>query len=247
MIERNVVSNVNVIKKYEIFEKDVDPALAKIGSRKIIQYGFPGSGSTFVWQVLDFLFSDVRKTHECPELDKDAMVIATVRDFRDVLCTYLGRADLPPTQASIEFIARYHAVDARSFTEINKVSATWAEQPNILWLRYEDFFNQFDYLFAQIETFFGIEITAEKRSAIKNLYSRETNLERMKSADALCKQNGASGWLDKDWQAYVVDGINGNHITSTGEPGKWKRIIPADLHDYVNEVLEEPLKKFGYM
>jgi hypothetical protein len=99
------VDTIKSVKKYENFEKEVDPNLEKNNGTKVVQYGFPGSGSTFVWQVLDFIFGDVRKTHNCPDFDERTMVVATVRDFRDVLCTYLGRADLPPTQASLEVSA----------------------------------------------------------------------------------------------------------------------------------------------
>jgi hypothetical protein len=236
-----------VVRSYEDFERDVDPGLAPAGERVIVQYGFPGSGSTFVWQVLNEIFSGVLKTHNCPPYDPDHRVVATVRDFRDVLCTYLGRADLPPTRASIEFLINLHASDARSFKDLYRVSEIWGDKDNILWLKYEEFFGNFAYLFGRLEAFFNMRLEPALMSRLQAAYSLEANLERTRQADALCKQDGARGWLDKGWAAYTVDGINGNHITGSGAVGKWRRIIPADLHDYVTQLLQEPLTRYGYL
>jgi hypothetical protein len=60
--------------------KGVDPA-----SVRVVQFGIPRSGSTFVWQCLCDLLPDggVIKTHDW--LDVDAPVVVTLRDFRDVI------------------------------------------------------------------------------------------------------------------------------------------------------------------
>jgi hypothetical protein len=241
------MQELGVVRSYEEFERAVDPGRAPSGERVIVQYGFPGSGSTFVWQVLNEILTGVTKTHNCPPYHPDHQVVATVRDFRDVLCTYLGRADLPPTRASIEFLIKLHADDARSFKDLYRVSEVWGGRDNILWLKYEEFFGNFAWLFQQLEGFFDMRLDAGLKSRLQARYSLEANLERTRQADALCKQEGARGWLDKGWAAYTVDGINGNHITGNGAIGKWRQIIPADLHDYVTELLQEPLTRYGYV
>lgn len=240
---------MNTIKLYQEFEKEVDPNRKVAGEDDmlVIQYGFPGSGSTFVWQVLNSIFGNVKKTHNCPEYSESYKVIATIRDFRDVLCTYFKRASLPITKPSIEFLVTQHAKWAGSFKDLYQVTEVWEGKENILWLRYEDFFNDFDYLFSRIEPFFDVRLDDEQRGRIYQNYSLDANRERAQKADSLCKQKGAQGWLDKTWIPYTVDGINGLHITAGGSVGKWRQMIPEALHGYVNEILEEPLKRYGYL
>lgn len=240
---------MNTVKLYQDFEREVDPNhnLGDGSDPVIIQYGFPGSGSTFMWQVLNSIFTNVKKTHNCPEYSENYKVVATIRDFRDILCTYFKRANLPITKPSIDFLVNQHATRAGSFTDLYKVSEIWGDKDNILWLRYEDFFNNFDYIFNRVEEFFQIKLTDEQKEHAHKNYSLEANQERVKKADSLCKQQGAQGWLDKTWVPYTVDGINGIHITGNGSVGKWQYIIPEDLHGYVTEALKEPLKKYGYI
>jgi hypothetical protein len=209
-----------------------------------VQYGFPGSGSTFVWQVLNSIFEGTRKTHVCPSYRPDCRIVATVRDFRDVLCTYFVRADLPVTRESIDFIVNRLA--EAPFNELFKMHATWRRSENIVWLRYENFFDNFDYLFGQIEQFFKIELTAAQQDYCRRNFSLAANKARNKEAEFLCNRDGARGWLDKKWTQYTIDGINGLHITGNGNVGKWRSTIPADLHDHVNHVLAKPLRTFGY-
>lgn len=240
---------MNSVKLYGDFEREVDPNCNQgDGSEDlVIQYGFPGSGSTFVWQVLNSLFTNVKKTHSCPEYSERHKVVATIRDFRDILCTYFKRANLPVTKSSIDFLVNQHAVEADSFKDLYRVTEVWAGKDNILWLKYEDFFNDFEYLFDRIEVFFRTTLTQDQKQHARSSYSLQANQERVRQADALCKKEGAMGWLDDSWKSYTVDGINGLHITDGGSVGKWKRIIPEHLQGYVCELLEEPLKKYGYM
>lgn len=241
------MEELGVVRRYEVFEREVDPQRINDGDEVIVQYGFPGSGSTVTWQVMNAIFKDVRKTHNCPPYDPRVKMVASVRDFRDVLCTYLARAHLPATQASIEFLVKLHASDARSFKDLYLVSDIWGCRDNVLWLKYEDFFGNFGYLFDQLQQFFRVQIDPETRTRIEDEFSLTSNLERTRKANELCKQDGAEGWLDKGWQAYTVDGINGNHITGNGAVGKWRKIIPEDLHDYVTALLETPLRRYGYL
>lgn len=241
------MNSESIVRRYEDFELELDPERADSSENVIVQYGFPGSGSTYMWQVLNAIFPGAKKTHNCPSYSEAVRVVATVRDFRDVLCTYLGRANLPANRDSIDFLINLHASDARSFRDLYRVSEVWGDRQNILWLRYEDFFGNFDYLITRIEEFFGVSVPEEKRRAIEAEYSLDANLRRTAQADALCQKDGAKGWLDRDWRPFTVDGINGLHITGNGAVGKWKRIIPEELHDYVTDLLAAPLKQYGYL
>jgi hypothetical protein len=197
-----------------------------------------------MWQVLNSIFKDTRKTHVCPEYNKSYKIVATIRDFRDILCTYFKRVDLPITKESIDFIV--NKLGQTSFKDLYKVSDTWTNREDILWMRYEEFFNNFDYVYSRIEQFFDVELTSEQKEYGREHYSLEANLERTRKADSLCNRSGSQGWLDKNWTQYTVDGINGLHITGEGCVGKWRHTIPEHLHEYVNEVLKEPLQKYDY-
>lgn len=212
--------------------------------RVVVQYGFPGSGSTVVWQVLNEIFPGARKTHLCPPRRDAYRVVATVRDFRDVLCTYFTRADLPVSRDSIAFIAS--TLGRTALGDLYKVRETW-HGGVILWLRYEDIVGRFDVLFRELEAFFGIEVAPEVRARCMAQFSLDANIERMKRAEALCDRTRAQGWLDPRWKQYTVHGINGLHITANGAVGKWRRAIPAGLHDHLNECLRGPLEMFGYL
>ncbi|MEM9354720.1 MAG: hypothetical protein AAGB04_00775 [Pseudomonadota bacterium] len=170
--------------------------------------------------------------------------MATVRDFRDVLCTYLTRIGLPPTRESIDFIVS--KLGSGPFRELAKMCEVWSDRSNILWLRYEDIADNFSYLFQQAEDFLDMRWSDVDKEHAQREYSLEANLKRSKNAHALCDQTNMGGWLDKSWTQYVIDGINGLHITSGGRVGKWKTIIPEDLHGYVTELLREPLMDFDY-
>ncbi|WP_408889198.1 sulfotransferase domain-containing protein [Myxococcus faecalis] len=234
------------VKSYSDFEKEVDPHGDARAEPLIIQFGFPGSGSTFVWQVLNSILGNVKKTHKCPQFRPEDRVVVTVRDFRDILCTYFKRANLPVTKASIDFLVNEHAEDNSSFSDLYRVSETWGDRKNVLWLRYEDFFGNFDYLFGQIEKFFGMKLTDEQKARARSSYSLEANKARSERVAVVCRQEGGAGWIDEKWQAYTIDGINGLHVTGDGSVGKWRQIIPKEWHGYVNELLAEPLKRYGY-
>lgn len=218
--------------------------------RVIISYGFPGSGSTLMWQILDFLFGNVKKTARCPIYRDNTYVVATVRDFRDILCTYLVRTNRAVSRESIDQLVSSVAQAAGVFAELDLVTDTWkAADGRLLWMRYEDFFDNYEYIFEQLTGFLQRSICAGEKREIITRFNHETNRTRAKKAHDLTAMDNSKERLEMEWHGYVVevDGINAKHITSDGTPGKWLRIIPEDLHDYVTELLREPLEKFGYV
>jgi len=234
---------MNELRLYTEFENWIEPRGP--AARAVSQYGFPGSGSTFVWQVLHELLGGVNKTHSCPDPSHTYTVAATVRDFRDVICTVMVRAGLPPTKESVVFLLTRFA--NQPLQELYEVQARWTDPERILWLRYEDFFMQPDYLFNQLENFLQIEIPAERRQYCLENFGVAANLKRSEAAADLSRKENAKGWLDKEWTQYTIHGINGLHITANGAIGKWKTIFPENIHGYVTDALREPLKRFQYI
>lgn len=233
---------MNELRLYTEFENWVEPRGENVNA--VSQYGFPGSGSTFVWQVLHELLGSVNKTHSCPDPSQTHKVVATVRDFRDVICTVMVRAGLPPTKESIDFML--NRFSKQPLLELYRVQEQWTDAGRILWLRYEDFFMQPEYLFNHLENFLEMEIPAERRRYCLENFGIAANQKRSELAAYESRGENARGWLDKSWTQYTVHGINGLHITANGAIGKWKTILPNGLHGYVTEALSEPLEKFRY-
>lgn len=234
---------MNAIRLYQEFEDWVKPV--KSDKKKYLQYGFPGSGSTYVWQVVNYLVNGARKTHLCPGSESDYRIVATVRDFRDVLCTYFVRSGLPATKESTQFIFERFAKEP--LKELYKVQDTWIDPERIIWLRYENFIDNDAYLFAELERFLQIKITNSQKVFCQEHFSLKANKSRCQNAIALSKGEGAVGWLDKNWTQYTIHGINGLHITSNGDVEKWKRFFSPKLQEYITETLQEPLKRFNYL
>ena len=110
----------------------------------------------------------------------------------------------------------------------------WSNKRNILWLKYEDFFNNFDYIFTQLEDFFDIKISDEQRNHIISNYSLSTNKKRSKNFQNFSQYD-------------VKSQIHGNHITSNGQINKWNEIIPRNLHKLTNQLLWTHLKRWDYI
>jgi hypothetical protein len=238
------------IRLFSEWDGDVSPFKPRgaPAERVIISYGFPGSGSTLVWQILNFLFGNVKKTASCPIYRDNSYVVATVRDFRDILCTYLARTNMDVCRENIDQLVSSVAQTEGVFAERELLTGAWkVTDGRIMWMRYEDFFNNYEYIFERITTFLQRPISAEEKQQVITRFNHESNRARARKAADLSVVDDGKEWLEKEWHSYVVDGINAKHITSDGAPGKWRRIIPEDLHDYVTELLREPLQRFGYV
>jgi len=81
----------------------------------------------------------------------------------------------------------------------------------ILVLQYEDFWDNYDYIFAKFEEFFSITISEETKTEIRNTTNRSVNR---------IKQEKLKGFKDHD----NVSHLNGGHIF-TGEPGWSSQVL----------------------
>ena len=113
------------------------------------------------------------------------------------------------------------------------------QKRKILLLRYELFWNNFDYIFDNLETHFGIKIPENRRTTLKNKY----NINKMKSIANKYKTFYPVIGKNYDHKSK----IHGLHISKTnGEPNQWKTTIPQHFHEYVEKELEFYIKLFEY-
>lgn len=108
------------------------------------------------------------------------------------------------------------------YTKMNK---------NILFVRYEQFNDNFDLLMNQFEEFFEIVIVKDLRNFVKDTW----NKDRVKRV-----------YSDSMSRGYELDTeIHAQHIYK-GATGTWKEILVESDHSKINEALSDELKRWGY-
>jgi len=199
---------------------------------KIIQYGFPCSGSTVIWQILDYCLGGVPKAHSFVKYEKKLKVVATIRDFRDCLCTYLARRQEAITKENLVNAIEIYKTGPCHLESLAQNREAWANNKNILWLRYELFFNDFFYIFEKLEHFLNIRISEKQKEYCIRNFSLKSNKKKSQKLN-----------LFKE----VTEHIHGMHVTADGKIEKYKLLIPEQLQKLINEMLYDELKEWGYL
>lgn len=195
----------------------------------IVQFSPGRSGSTLVWNILKELFEN-ENIHKCHRIkyDVNQKIVSTVRDPRDILASRLliGNNEINEViiKKNLDEMKRY------GFDDLIKIK----NKSNVLILKYELFYNNYDYIFDELEQFFGITISLEKRNEIKQKFEIK---EVMKISSKL----GSFKKYDKDTH------IHGKHISEyKGKPNNWKNIIPKEYHEMVKNALQRYVELFLY-
>ena len=223
---------------------------------KIIQFGIPRSGTVIIWQILKDIFKNdqIIKTHIYDKgITKNQKIVATIRDFRDILISrfvikqtgFLNINDMHPINInerknksfndfiSLENISEQDIINICN--EILKDEKYMDEYlklgDNILWLRYESYFNNFDYIFDKLEIFFDIKINSNLRNVIKV----NRNIEKNKNISLKMKN-----FNEYDPNSFLY----GNHINFPTPD--WKNKLPIKYHSLANELLKSILLKWEY-
>ena len=206
--------------------------------KKLVQYGIPGSGSTLVWQILVYICRQktkvenenpkkiVRKRHRFKRYFYRTGVVVTYRDFRDWLANRMRKRRIEITKENINNL--YEDIFKNDFYQsLLKCRDTYAgrRKKYILWLRYEDFVGNLDYIITSLEDFLQITINTN--------FSLEHNKaisDRLKTFDNKCDDSL----------------IHGNHI-GTGRPNSWKDFFPEQLHSYITNLMYDELSEWNYI
>lgn len=210
-------------------------------SDKIIQCSVPRSGSTLITQILKSVFPEtkIQKVHGFIKNSHNVPIILTYRDFRDVLVSsWRVREDIPFVELDNgrkislkELNDTLKFICARIDSALNHTTSVYKE--NCLILKYEYFYNNFDYIFSNIEEFFHIKLSDSLKELIKQDNNLKANKKRSLKFDSFHNKN----WDDT--------GIHGLHVY-TGEVGIWKRFVPLEHHDFINNSLKIYLDQWGY-
>lgn len=187
-------------------------------------------GSVLIANVINSLIPqlDILKSHRYFESIYQYHVVSIVRDPLDVVkSTILIRNQGLINQ---EIIDRELPTIIKQFEDLINVQ----DGNNVLLLRYESFWNNYDYIFDNFENFFNIKINQHLRTIIKNKLS----IEKMKK---ISQKFNSFDQYDPNTL------IHGNHISpQNGQPGCWKTVIPEEYHNCLKQRLEKYLIRFNY-
>lgn len=203
----------------------------------IVQFGLPRSGSTLICQVLSGLFPycKVQKVHNF--INTKYPIVISIRDFRDSMVSrWRVRNDIPLKELDAgRKMSAKEVVEWLSFIDVNITDLDkMAKSGRNVVLRYEEFLNNHDHIFNELEGFFGKSFDDKIKRNIKNNSSIEKNMERSMKFSSF--HNG-------NWDS---NGIHGLHIYRGGKVGIWRELVPDKYHDIVNEKMREHLIRWGY-
>ena len=151
-----------------------------ITGRKIIQFSPQRSGSTLVFNILQDLFPTkyVKKQHNYDLEDKKFPTIITYRHPYDCIASLILKDQVSPTNQIIEDKIMLFRKDGWN-DFLNQF-----ESSKILFLRYENFYNDIDLILNSIEGYFKIHISENKKVKLRNKYkisSVKKEIEKFKS------------------------------------------------------------------
>ena len=145
--------------------------------------------------------------------------ILVIRNWNDVLVTYWK------TQMSQD--KRYNEISSSKptdeeldliVTRLERIQKNLKDKytPETLVLDYEKFYNNYDYIYDNLEIFLDIHIDKEKRKKITSKVSREATKKIQKHYETFDRMSD--------------EHVHGDHISNDdGLPGSWKKYLDFDL------------------
>jgi len=196
----------------------------------IVQFSPPRSGSTLLYNILRDLFPDktIDKTHQYKTKFSKHQVVVTHRHPLDCIASGIQRYGKKPSDA--EIINQIKDFDENGIWDLLSIKSL----PNVLMLRYESFYGNFEYLFDNLETYFSISITDQQRAAISSEYDINAVYQSVKQFDDFHEYDS-----DRHW--------HGNHISEyKGKIYYYKQFFTKDQVDYLKTVYKDILVAFSY-
>lgn len=202
-------------------------------------FGVPRSGGTLICNVTRQLIKNCKTQPQSHRFFNDShKVIVTYRDFRDCVLSLWrvehGRFDEIDQIKTAEFKDLRGSIRKikKTVHHLNLFRDRW-DQNNVLYFRYEDWFDNFDHIFKKFEEFFELKIEENQRDLVRKKCDLSTVKKQSKSL---------SNFDDHD----PLTCIHGQHIF-TGEVGTWKKLLKQADHEKLTDALCWELKEWGYV
>ncbi len=210
---------------------------------KIIVSSPPRTGSTLVFNVLRFLFEDqavfdqstynkkisnakVEKTHTISYPKENQFVFIPIRNPIDAC--YSNYRIFHKDRHILEVLEEITEPYIQSLIFIESLN----KYPNVVCIKYEDFLDNFDYLFDLIEKIFSITIHDYDKNLIAHALSKENVLANIQQYPSFNEYHPATH-------------LHGEHIDLKVTPQKAQDRIKARIREKLKPY-EEVLKKWGY-
>ena len=156
------------------------------------------SGSTLIYNILKELFPDykINKTHNYSNNWKDSFwripIVCTYRDPLDIICSSIKRNDQLATREVIE--EHIKELKQYGFDDFIKLEENYKNKLN---LKYENFYNNFNYIFKELEEFFKIQIPSKLRVEIESKLSIQGVKEKIKKFQTFKEYDEDTQWHGK--------------------------------------------------
>lgn len=198
----------------------------------IIQFSPPRSGSTLVTNILKDIFpkKTILKKHSWIEEMSKCPVVVTYRHPLDCIASSIQAYELNPNNEVIQ--ERIIGFERNGIWEILDIK----NQSNVLMLRYEKFFNNFEVIYSEIENFFDIKLSVEIKSEINEKYDIKNvkNTIQKKSLSSFQEYDQSTLW-------------HGNHISQyNGQSKYYKEFFTEEQIQYLKSIYSRYLSELHY-
>lgn len=215
--------NIKLSKLNQIF-------LKKDLKNKILQFSPPRSGSTLVYNILREIFpkKEILKQHTYRHIISRYPVVVSYRHPLDCIASSIQRYGLSPTKEVID--QQIIEFEENGISDILRIK----NKKNVLMLRYEDFFDDFNIIYNSIDQFFDIKISYEIREDITSRYQIQ-NIEKIVSSK--------NTFSEYD----IITHWHGNHISKyKGQPYYYQDFFQKDQIKYLKDIYRKYLSEFEY-
>ena len=220
----------------------------------IYQYSIQRSGSTLVYNIIRWIYAllpynvNIIKGHGMPrpcvlpslkkmsseEIEKHinkSYIVITQRDPRDCVASnhriLKGKGGPTPPMSRLDIIKLSRCTEEEITAQLEDVHP----YAHVLWLRYENFVNDYEHIYDALEGFFNIVIDKKLREVI----TEHCNMATMKKLSDTIEPTA----LEPTTKMLY------NHIGS-GKIGLWDDLTPYELRGLLNDRLSSVMKLWAY-
>lgn len=225
------------------FLSRINSKIHRLKGTTIIQFGPPRSGTTLIYNILKDIFLDrfVETRHYYRDKDKKFPTVVTYRNPLDSILSHIMIAkrhkirnfNTESLKKNIHNSLIDTAIKTFEGNGINDI-VKLKNNNNVLMLKYEKFFNNFEYIYQKLEIFFNKEIDINTRNVIKKTYGID-------SVDKITKQYKSYSEIDSNTL------FHGDHINiNKGEPGFYKIYFREEQIEYLKNIYKNFITNFNY-
>jgi len=196
----------------------------------LVQFSPPRSGSTLVFNIMRELFpaKKIFKVHTFRSMCNELPVVLTYRHPLDCIASSIIRYKKEPTEEELE--RQIKIFNEQGFLDLVKIK----DYPNILMLKYEDYVNDFEYIFKHFEKFFDMKISRTKREELSSKYKIENVKKMIEGGDSFAEQDSKTK-------------LHGNHISKyKGASNYYEEFFSHEQIKLLKRTYAELLDTFEY-